>query len=181
MWMVKARLEIPKPDNKGIDIYIKSGTKRESLHMPVLLSQSGLTEVVYNDFHIGEDCDVTIIAGCGIHNGGDKASKHDGIHSFFIGKGSKVKYVEKHYGSGDGNGERIMNPQTIIEIAQDGYMEMDTVQIKGVDSTERFTKADLAENQGGIIPRSGLRRSGLICSAGGRQVETVWPQRIAIW
>ena len=137
---------VTKTDKPGIDIYIKDGTKKESLHIPVLLSQSGLSERVYNDFHIGEDCDVTIVAGCGIHNGGDKKSEHDGIHSFFIGRNSKVKYIEKHYGSGDGSGERILNPQTIVQIEEGGYMEMDTVQIKGVDSTERITKADLSDN-----------------------------------
>lgn len=137
---------ITKEDKQGIDIYVKPGTKKESLHIPVLLSQTGLTELVYNDFHIGEGADVTIVAGCGIHNGGDAASRHDGIHSFFIGKNAKVKYVEKHYGSGDGNGERIMNPQTIIKMEAGSYFEMDTVQIKGVDSTERITHADLAED-----------------------------------
>ncbi len=136
---------VTKDDKQGIDIVIKPGTKRESVHIPVVLSQSGLTEMVYNDFHIGDDCDVTIIAGCGIHNGGDLASKHDGIHSFFIGKNSHVKYVEKHYGSGDGKGERIMNPETIIHVGENSFMEMETVQIKGVDSTKRITTADLAD------------------------------------
>ncbi|MBP3352110.1 MAG: SufD family Fe-S cluster assembly protein [Lachnospiraceae bacterium] len=136
---------VTKEDKQGIDIIIKPGTKRESVHIPVVLSQSGLTEMVYNDFHVGDDCDVTIVAGCGIHNGGDQASKHDGIHSFFIGKNSHVKYVEKHYGSGDGKGERIMNPETIIHLSENSFMEMETVQIKGVDSTKRITTADLAE------------------------------------
>lgn len=136
---------VTKEDKQGIDIIIKPGTKRESVHIPVVLSQSGLTEMVYNDFHVGEDCDVTIVAGCGIHNGGDQASKHDGIHSFFIGKNSHVKYVEKHYGSGDGKGERIMNPETVIHLEENAFMEMETVQIKGVDSTKRITSADLAE------------------------------------
>ena len=136
---------VTKEDKQGIDIIIKPGTQRESVHIPVVLSQSGLTEMVYNDFHVGDDCDVTIVAGCGIHNGGDQASKHDGIHSFFIGKNSHVKYVEKHYGSGDGKGERIMNPETIIHLAENSFMEMETVQIKGVDSTRRITTADLAE------------------------------------
>ena len=136
---------VTKEDKQGIDIIIKSGTKNESVHIPVVLSQSGIEEMVYNVFHIGDDCDVTIVAGCGIHNSGDKKSQHDGIHSFFIGKNSKVKYVEKHYGQGDGSGERIMNPQTIIEIGEDSYMEMETVQIKGVDSTDRITKARLAD------------------------------------
>lgn len=134
---------VTNKENNGIEIHIKPGTRHESVHIPVVLSQSGLNEVVYNDFYIGENADVTIIAGCGIHNGGDAASRHDGIHSFHIGKNAKVKYVEKHYGSGDGKGERIMNPQTIIHMEEGSYMEMDTVQIKGVDSTQRMTQADL--------------------------------------
>lgn len=136
---------VTKDDKEGIDIIIKSGTRKESVHIPVVLSQSGLTEMVYNDFHIGDDCDVTIVAGCGIHNGGDLASRHDGIHTFYIGKNSHVKYVEKHYGSGDGKGERIMNPQTVLEMGENSYMEMETVQIKGVDSTKRFTEARLSD------------------------------------
>lgn len=136
---------VTKEDKQGIDIIIKPGTKKESVHIPVVLSQSGLTEMVYNDFYVGDDCDVTIIAGCGIHNSGDKDSRHDGIHSFFIGKNSHVKYVEKHYGSGDGKGERIMNPQTVVEVGENSYMEMETVQIKGVDSTKRSTQAKLSD------------------------------------
>ncbi|MDO4316683.1 MAG: SufD family Fe-S cluster assembly protein [Lachnospiraceae bacterium] len=134
---------VTKTDKPGIDIIIKPGTKKESVHIPVVLSQSGLEECVYNDFFIGEDSDVTIVAGCGIHNGGDKKSEHDGIHTFFVGKNAKVRYVEKHYGAGEGTGERILNPQTIIHIDEGGRLEMDTVQIKGVDSTVRTTRADL--------------------------------------
>lgn len=134
---------VTKEDKQGIDIIIKPGTKKESVHIPVVLSQSGLTEMVYNDFHIGDDCDVTIIAGCGIHNGGDETSKHDGIHSFFIGKNSHVRYVEKHYGSGDGKGQRIMNPETVVNVGENSFMEMETVQIRGVDSTNRKTTATL--------------------------------------
>ncbi len=136
---------VTKEEKQGIDIYIKPGTKKESVHIPVLITQTGLKELVYNDFHIGEDCDVTIVAVCGIHNSGSQTSEHSGIHSFFIGKNAKVKYVEKHYGTGEGTGERIMNPQTVIEMAEGSYMEMETVQIKGVDSTERSTKAKLGE------------------------------------
>lgn len=132
-----------RADGKGLEIRISPGTKKKSVHIPVVISQSGLKEVVYNDFYVGEDADVTIVAGCGIHNAGDDASRHDGIHSFFIGKGARVRYVEKHYGSGDGNGARIMNPETVIEIGKDGYMEMETVQIRGVDSTVRRTRAKL--------------------------------------
>ena len=136
---------VTKEDKQGIDIVIKPGTKKESVHIPVVLSQSGLTEMVYNDFYIGDDCDITIIAGCGIRNSGDLMSKHDGIHTFFIGKNSHVKYVEKHYGSGEGTGERIMNPETVVHVGENSFMEMETVQIRGVDSTKRLTKADVAD------------------------------------
>lgn len=141
-----AHIDIVTKENKqGIDILIKPGTKKECVHIPVVLSQSGLTETVYNDFYIGEDCDITIIAGCGIHNDSDRDSRHDGIHSFYVGKNSHVKYVEKHYGSGGGKGGRIMNPETIAELSENSFLEMETVQIKGVDSTKRFTKASLAQ------------------------------------
>lgn len=136
---------VKKEDKPGIDIYVKDGTKNESLHIPVLLSQTGLKEVVYNDFHIGKDCDVTIVAGCGIHNGGSEASEHSGIHSFYLAENAKVRYIEKHYGEGDGNGENIMNPTTYAELADGAYMEMETAQIKGVDSTDRVTKAVLGK------------------------------------
>lgn len=137
---------VPKEGSDGIVIKIKAGTKNESIHIPVVLSEAGLKETVYNDFYIGDDCDVTIVAGCGIHCGTDDSSEHDGIHSFFIGKNSKLKYVEKHYGSGDGKGQRIMNPETIVEVGENSYMEMDTAQIKGVDSTIRKTTVKLDKN-----------------------------------
>lgn len=137
---------VSKTDKPGIDIYVKAGTKNESLHIPVLLSQSGLKELVYNDFHIGEGCDVTIVAGCGIHNGGSESSEHSGLHSFYVSKNAKVKYVEKHYGQGDGNGKNIMNPSTYVELAEGSHMEMETVQIKGVDSTDRKTVAKVSKN-----------------------------------
>lgn len=132
-----------KTDKPGIDIYVKAGTKKESLHIPVILAESGLREVVYNDFHIGEGADVLIIAGCGIHNCGVQDSEHSGVHSFFIGKDARVKYVEKHYGEGDGNGKNVMNPHTVVELDEGAYMEMETTQIKGVDSTKRKTDAVL--------------------------------------
>lgn len=142
---------VTKEDKPGIDIIIKPGTKNESVHIPVILSQSGLKEMVYNDFIIGEDADVTIIAGCGIHNCGVDTSEHDGIHSFYVGKNAKVRYVEKHYGEGDGSGKRILNPTTIIELDENASLEMETVQIKGVDSTERTTKAVLKKNASLIV------------------------------
>ena len=134
---------VQKTDKPGIDIYVKPGTKKESLHIPVLLSQSGLKEVVYNDFHIGEDCDVTIVAGCGIHNGGSAESEHSGIHTFYLAPRAKVRYVEKHYGQGEGTGKNVMNPTTVVEMEEDSYLEMETTQIKGVDSTVRTTNAKL--------------------------------------
>lgn len=142
---------VTKEDKPGIDIIIKPGTKKESVHIPVLLSQSGIQETVYNDFYIGEDCDVTIVAGCGIHNGGAEASKHDGIHTFYVGKNSKVRYVEKHYGQGDGMGERIMNPTTVLHLEEGSHVEMEMVQIKGIDSTLRTTTADLAQDASLIV------------------------------
>ena len=135
---------VSKTDKSGIDIRIKPGTKHESVHIPVVLSESGLKETVYNDFYIGEDSDVVIVAGCGIDNCGVQDSEHDGVHTFYVGKNAKVKYVEKHYGSGDGNGKRILNPVTEVHMEEGSTMEMEMVQIKGVDSTERTTVADLA-------------------------------------
>lgn len=135
---------VTKTDVPGIDIIIKPGTKNESVHIPVVLTQSGLEDMVYNDFYVGEDADVTIVAGCGIHNGGVKKSEHDGIHRFFLEKNARVKYIEKHYGTGDGSGERVLNPTTEVTLGEGSTMEMDTLQIKGVDSTVRTTRAKLA-------------------------------------
>lgn len=132
-----------KTDKPGIDILVASGTKGEQAHIPVILNQSGIKDFVYNDFYIGEDCDILIIAGCGINNCGCDDSAHDGIHSFHIGKNSRVRYTEKHYAEGSGTGKRLMNPTTEIEMDENSYMEMDTVQIGGVDDTSRTTKAVL--------------------------------------
>lgn len=142
---------VSKPDKDGIDIIIKPGTKNESVHIPVVLSMSGLTETVYNDFYIGEDCDVTIVAGCGIHNCGVQNAEHSGIHSFHVGKNARVRYVERHYGEGDGNGQNIMNPTTVVDMEEGSYLEMETTQIKGVDSTIRTTNATLGANATLII------------------------------
>ena len=140
-----ANIEIvPKTDVSGIDIRIKAHTKNESVHIPVVLSESGIKDAVYNDFYIGEGADVLIIAGCGIHNCGTQNSEHNGVHRFFLEKDANIRYVEKHYGEGDGNGKNVMNPVTEITLAEGSSMEMETVQIKGVDSTDRSTKATLA-------------------------------------
>ncbi len=133
---------VSKTDKQGIDIIVKPGTKNESVHIPVIISKTGYEELVYNDFFIGEDCDVVIIAGCGIHNSGCDTSKHDGVHTFHVGKRSRVKYVEKHYGGGEGTGERIMNPRTVIYLEEGAYMEMDTTQIKGIDHAKRETTVE---------------------------------------
>lgn len=141
----------PKTDKQGIDINIKSGTKGETVHIPVILTESGHRETVYNDFFIGDDCDVTIMAGCGIHNCGDGESRHDGVHTFYIGKNSVVRYAERHYGEGDGKGERIMNPETIAYIGGGSLLQMDTVQIRGVDSTVRKTKVVVKKDASAVI------------------------------
>ena len=133
-----------KTDKPGIDIIIAPGTKGEECHIPVIVAQSGLKETVYNDFYVGEDCDVRIIAGCGIHNCGCDDSAHDGIHAFHVAKGARVFYGEKHLGEGEGSGKRIMNPTTVVDLAEDAYMEMNTVQMGGVDDTHRATRAVLA-------------------------------------
>lgn len=140
-----------KKDVAGIDVRIKPATKNESIYIPVVLSDPGYSEMVYNDFFIGEDSDVVIIAGCGIHNDGDITSKHDGLHRFFVGKNAKVKYIEKHYGEGDGNGERIMNPGTEVTMEENSHMEMEMVQIKGIDSTFRKTSAKLAAHASLVV------------------------------
>ena len=142
---------IPKEDSDGIDIKMKDGTKNESVHIPVVMTESGLKEKVYNDFYVGEDCDVVIVAGCGIDNCGNQDSEHDGIHRFFVGKNSKVKYIEKHYGSGEGKGKRILNPVTEVYAEENSTIEMEMVQIKGVDDTDRKTVAELKDGAKMIV------------------------------
>ncbi|MBR0390888.1 MAG: SufD family Fe-S cluster assembly protein [Oscillospiraceae bacterium] len=156
-----ANIDITSKENgSGIDIRIKPGTVHESVHIPVVLSESGLKETVYNDFYIGEGSDVVIVAGCGIDNCGMQDSEHDGIHRFYVGKNAHVKYVEKHYGSGDGKGKRILNPVTEVYMEDGSIMEMEMVQIKGVDSTERTTKAELKKNAR-LIVRERLMTHGV--------------------
>ena len=161
---------VSKDDGSGIDIHIKPGTHNESVHIPVLLSQSGMKEMVYNDFFIGEDCDVVIVAGCGIDNCGTQDSEHDGIHRFYVGKNAKVKYVEKHYGSGTGTGKRILNPGTEVYMEEGSSMEMEMVQIKGVDSTDRQTKAELKAGAS-LVVRERLMTHGDQSAVSGYHVE----------
>lgn len=140
-----ANIEIvSQKDRPGIEIHVKPGTVNESMHIPVIIEESGLKDMVYNDFYIGENCDITIVAGCGIHNCGGGESQHDGIHTFYIGKNAKVRYVEKHFGEGDGRGKQIMNPTTVVHLEENAYMEMETTQIAGIDDTIRDTSGDLA-------------------------------------
>ena len=140
-----------KTDKPGIDIKIKDGTKNESVHIPVIVTESGLTDMTYNDFYIGDDCDVLIVAGCGIHNSGCETAQHDGIHTFYIGKNSKLRYVEKHYGEGEGSGERILNPVTKVYIGEGSSVTFETTQIKGVDSTNRNTDIYVGKNAEVVI------------------------------
>ncbi len=141
---VTANIDIvSKTDKPGIDIIVKPGTKGESVHIPVVLSATGLTDVVYNDFYIGEGADVDIVAGCGIHNTGCETSQHDGIHVFHVGKNARVRYVERHYGEGPGTGERILNPKTEVYIEEGGSVTMEMTQIRGVDSTIRDTVVEV--------------------------------------
>lgn len=142
---------VQKTDRDGIDIIIAPNTKKESIHIPVIISETGLKDIVYNDFYVGENADVTIVAGCGIHNCGDQDSGHDGVHTFYLSKNSRVKYIEKHYGEGDGKGGNIMNPTTVVYLAEGSYLEMETAQIKGIDSTNRVTRGTLADNATLII------------------------------
>lgn len=142
---------ITKQDKPGIDIVIKENTINESVHIPVVLTEGGLTDVVYNDFYIGKNANVVIVAGCGIHNTTCHTSEHDGIHTFYLEEGAHITYIEKHYGEGSGTGSRILNPQTIIHLKKGATMEMESVQIKGVDSTVRDTTAYLEDNSNLII------------------------------
>ncbi len=142
---------ITKTDKQGIDIYVKENTKFEFIHIPVIITESGLKEVVYNDFYIGKNANVIIIAGCGIHNDHDKESRHDGIHRFFLEEGAKVKYIEKHYGEGKGDGKRVLNPVTEVYLKEGSSLEMQSSQIKGVDSTIRETKGELEANTNFVV------------------------------
>lgn len=142
---------VSKEDVSGIDIIVKENTKNEFVHIPVILTKSGLKDVVYNDFYIGKNAQVTIIAGCGIHNESHEHSEHNGIHRFYLEEGAKVKYIENHYGEGNGKGDKNLNPVTEVYLKKNSSMEMSTTQIKGVTSAERLTKAVLGENTNFVV------------------------------
>lgn len=135
-----------KKDKQGIDVYISGETKGEQVHIPVVVAVSGMTDEVYNDFYVEEGAEVVIVAGCGIHNSGCNDSRHDGIHTFHVGKNANVRYEEKHYGEGEGTGARILNPVTKIIMEENSVFTLDTAQIKGVDSTKRETEVIMGEN-----------------------------------
>lgn len=142
---------ISKKDKPGIDIIVKENTKKETVYIPVIITESGLADLVYNDFYIGKNADVTIIAGCGIHNSSCENSEHDGIHRFFLEEGAKVKYIEKHYGAGEGTGKKILNPQTVVNLKKSSSLEMETIQIGGVDNSIRQTFGTLDKNASFIV------------------------------
>ena len=142
---------VTKEDKQGIDVFVKENTKFEFIHIPVIITESGLNDVVYNDFYIGKNADVVIIAGCGIHNDHHKDSQHDGIHRFILEEGAKVKYIEKHYGEGKGTGKKVLNPVTEVTLKKGSYLEIESVQIKGVDSTIRVTKGVLEEDSNLVV------------------------------
>ncbi len=148
-----------KENGSGIVVTVRPDTKGETVHIPVIIDASGLYDLVYNDFIIGDNADVTIMAGCGIHNCGSEGSGHDGVHSFFIGKNARVKYIEKHYGSGD-SGKRVMNPTTVVNIGENGYMEMETSQIKGIDDTNRVTSAKIGKGGTLVIKEKIMTEGG---------------------
>ncbi len=142
---------VTKKDVSGIDIHVKENTKFEFIHIPVIITESGLKDVVYNDFFIGKNANVIIVAGCGIHNDHHKDSQHDGIHRFYLEEGARVRYIEKHYGEGNGDGKRILNPITEVFLKDGSSLEMESVQIKGVDSTIRETKGELGRNTNFVV------------------------------
>lgn len=137
---------ITKKDQPGIDVIVKPYTKGESVHIPVIVTEENINDLVYNTFEIGAHADVLVVAGCGIHNSGSRKSQHDGIHTFYVRQGARLKYVEKHYGQGEGKGERVLNPKTIIEAEEGAVVELELVQIKGIDSTKRDTEIRLQNN-----------------------------------
>lgn len=156
---------LSKKDKDGIDIVIKPGTKNKSVHIPVILNASGMQDEVYNDFYVGDNCDVLIVAGCGVHNSGDKMSSHNGIHTFHVGNNSHVRYVEKHFGMGKKNAERNLDPVTVAYIGKNSKLEMEMVQLGGVTKSTRTTSAVVGEKSTFIVKES-------LLTQGNEQVKT---------
>lgn len=132
-----------KPDGSGLEIHISPEAQKETVYIPACVTRGNVNDLVYNDFFVGEGADVTIVAGCGVHTDNEGEAEHDGIHRFFLEKGAHVLYKEKHVGTGAGIGLKKINPVTDMELKEDAVMEMDTIQIGGVDLTKRSTKAVL--------------------------------------
>lgn len=143
-----------KPDGSGIDIYIKAGTKGERVFIPACVTRGNVNDLVYNDFHVGENADVVIVAGCGVHTDDEGEAAHNGIHSFFVGKGAKVVYEEKHLGTGKGAGKKKISPVTHVELSEDAILEMNTIQLGGVDHSVRTTTGTLGDRAKLIIHES---------------------------
>lgn len=133
-----------QPQKNGLIIKVAANTPDEVVHIPVVISKTGHKETVINDFYIGDNADVTIVAGCGIYNCGTSDSVHDGVHTFHVGKNAKVRYIEKHYGAGPGAG-KILNPVSKFYLEKGAYAEAELEQIRGVDSTNRITAAELKD------------------------------------
>ena len=158
---VTANIDIvTKEDKPGIDVIVKPHTQGESVHIPVIVTQEGLNDMVYNTFEIGEEADGQIVAGCGIHNAGEKQAEHDGVHEFFIRKGARIRYIEKHYGQGEGTGKKILNPQTIIHAEENSVVELELIQIMGIDNTVRDTEVHLADGAKLIVTERLLTTGG---------------------
>lgn len=156
---------VTKTDKPGIDIIVKPGTKNESVHIPVILTKTGMKDLVYNTFDIGEDSDVLVVAGCGIHNAGEQAAQHDGIHNFIVRRGAKLRYTEKHYGEGPGTGERVLNPKTVIVLEEGASAEVELVQIRGINHTNRETEAE-------VHPRASLKVIERLLTHGKQSAES---------
>ncbi|MGN1095717.1 MAG: SufD family Fe-S cluster assembly protein, partial [Eubacteriales bacterium] len=148
-----------KEDAPGLVVRVAPGTRGETAYIPACVTEGGIDDLVYNDFYIGENADVIIVAGCGVHSDGEGEAKHNGIHRFFIGKGAKVLYKEKHIGTGGGKGAKRINPVTDAYLEEGASLTMDTIQLSGVDTTKRKTSATLASNAK-IVVRERLLTDG---------------------
>ncbi len=137
---------VPKQDKPGIDIHIASNLKNQSLHIPVIITEGNLHDLVYNDFYIGDNTEILIVAGCGLHNDTKESSSHQGIHQFFVGKNCLIRYVEKHLAQGNADTQKNLNPTTIIYLGQNSRFIMETTQLAGVNSSERVTEIELDDN-----------------------------------
>ena len=133
-----------KADKPGINVTIRPGTKGETVYIPSCVTQGGVDDLVYNDFFVGEDADIKIVAGCGVHTDDDHTARHNGIHHFHLAKNARVLYEEKHVGTGKGGGTHSINPVTSAELEEGSYLEINATQISGIDQASRQTRATVA-------------------------------------